>query len=76
MKENECLFLYTDGVTEAQTTDCEFFGLNRLLKILNKKGIGLPETLENIHKGIEKFINGAPQFDDITMMLVKFKRHK
>ena len=76
MKENECLFLYTDGVTEAQTTDCEFFGLKRLLKILNKKGIGLPETLENIHKGIEKFINGAPQFDDITMMLVKFKRYR
>ncbi len=76
MKENECLFLYTDGVTEAQTTDCEFFGLKRLLKILNKKEVSLPETLENIHKGIEKFINGAPQFDDITMMLVKFKRHK
>ena len=75
MKEQERLFLYTDGVTEAQTTDRKFLGPENLLKILNQKELSLSGTLEHIYRSIQKFIKGAPQFDDITMLIVEF-RHK
>lgn len=76
LKENERLFLYTDGVTEAQTKDHQFFGEERLLKTLNEKELSLPQTLDYVHESIRGFIDGAPQFDDITMMIVEFYHKK
>ena len=74
--ENERLFLYTDGVTEAQTNENEFMGEERLLKILNQKEVSLSQTPDYVYECIHKFIKGAPQFDDITMMAVEFHRKK
>ena len=76
LHQNERLFLYTDGVTEAQTKDNKFFGEERLFKTLNQKELPLSKTLEHVHKSIQKFINGAPQFDDITMLIVEFHHKK
>lgn len=76
LQEGDRLFLYTDGVTEAQTKENRFLGEERLLKILNQKDLSLSKTLEHIHKSIQKFIKDAPQFDDITMMIVEFHRKK
>ncbi|MBR1600607.1 MAG: SpoIIE family protein phosphatase [Alphaproteobacteria bacterium] len=76
LKENERLFLYTDGVTEAQTTESEFFGEERLLKILNKEKLPISKTLEYVHNNIREFIKEASQFDDITMLIVEFYHKK
>ena len=72
LQENNRLFLYTDGVTEAQTKDNKFLGEERLLKILNQKDVSLSKTPEYVYKSIQKFVKDAPQFDDITMMVVEF----
>ena len=76
LQENDRLFLYTDGVTEAQTEEREFLGEKRLLKILNQKEVPVSETLEYVYKSIQEFIKGAPQFDDITMLIVEFHHKK
>ncbi len=76
LKKNDRLFLYTDGVTEAQTKDRQFFGEERLLKVLNQKELSLSDTLGYIYKKIQQFIKGAPQFDDITMLIVEFYHKK
>ena len=76
LHKNDRLFLYTDGVTEAQTVEAKMFGAERLLDVLNKKEMSLAETLDCVHKSIKKFIKNAPQFDDITMMVVEFKHKK
>jgi len=76
LKNNDRLFLYTDGVTEAQTTENKFFGEKRLIKVLNQKKLSLSKTLEYVYKSIQKFAHGAPQFDDITMMIVEFYKKK
>ena len=76
LKPNERLFLYTDGVTEAKTQDNRFFGADRLLNILNQKELSLPQTLEYVHNNIQEFVKGAPQSDDITMLIVEFFRKK
>ena len=72
LQKNNRLFLYTDGVTEAQTKDNKFLGEERLLKILNQKEVSLSKTPEYVYKSIQKFVKDAPQFDDITMMVVEF----
>lgn len=76
LKKNDRLFLYTDGVTEAQTKEHKFFGEERLLEVLNQKELSLPQTLEHIYENIQEFTHDAPQFDDITMMIVEFYRKK
>ena len=76
LQENDRLFLYTDGVTEAQTKENEFFGEDRLLKILNEKEMSLPKTLEQVYQKIQKFSSGVAQSDDITMMVVEFYHKK
>ena len=76
LKHNNRLFLYTDGVTEAQTNNMKMFGEDRLKKALNQKELSLSATLEYVHKGIKSFIKGAPQFDDITMMILEFHHKK
>lgn len=76
LQENDRLFLYTDGVTEAQAKEREFFGEKRLLKALNQKELTLSETLEYVHQRIQKFASGVAQSDDITMMIVEFFHKK
>ncbi len=66
------LYLYTDGVTEATNTNNGLYGEERLLSVLNSNTKLNPnELLSTIKKDIDSFVNGAPQFDDITMVAFK-----
>ena len=76
LKNGERLFLYTDGVTEAQTKNMKMFGAERLRKVLNQKEVTLADTMDVVHKSIKNYIKDAPQFDDITMIVLEFHRKK
>ncbi len=76
LNNNERLFLYTDGVTEAQTKQEKLFGPARLKKALNQKALSLPNTLPHVHQCIQRFVQGAAQSDDITMMILEFHKKK
>ena len=68
------LYLYTDGVTEATNTNDELYGEERLRSVLNSNTeLNPDELLSTIKKDIESFVNGAPQFDDITMVALKIE---
>jgi sigma-B regulation protein RsbU (phosphoserine phosphatase) len=73
MNPNDTLYMYTDGVTEADNLQKELYGEDRLIKILNENK---NETLNNICNSvsvdIRKFENGAEQADDITMLILKY----
>ncbi len=63
------LFVYTDGVPEATSTENELYGTDRMLDILNaNKTNSLENMLKSVRADIDKFAVGAPQFDDITML--------
>ena len=63
------LFVYTDGVPEATDSNDELYGTDRLLDVLNnKEAATTDELLRNVRADIEQFVQGAPQFDDITML--------
>ncbi|MBR3225563.1 MAG: SpoIIE family protein phosphatase [Atopobiaceae bacterium] len=69
----DSLFVYTDGVPEATSDDEELFGNDRMLEALNKNpDADAKEVLANVTEGIEKFVAGAEQFDDTTMLCVRY----
>ena len=73
LKPGDTLFLYTDGVTEATNGNNELFGDARLLAALAKgKDQTTADICKFVKKEIDSFVQGAPQFDDITMMGVKY----
>ena len=72
-EKGSMLFLYTDGVAEASNSDGELFGAERLLAALNATDASTPEeVLRNVDKAVGDFVGDAPQFDDLTMLCLKF----
>ena len=67
------LFLYTDGVPEANDSEHNLFGTDRMLEALNSDPeAGVRQTIENTMTAIVAFCGYADQFDDITMMCFDF----
>lgn len=70
LKHGDKLFLYTDGVTEAMDVSENQFGMERLLKAINKNTVlSGDEMLENLWKEISQFQTETNQSDDVTMLL-------
>lgn len=69
----DCLYIYTDGVPEATDRHNELFGNDRMLAALNRNPEASPmELLHNVKKEMDLFVGDAPQFDDITMLVIAF----
>ncbi|MBQ2078819.1 MAG: SpoIIE family protein phosphatase, partial [Erysipelotrichaceae bacterium] len=67
------IFLYTDGIPEATNANNKMFGMERLLMALNKAKDKRPEeVLIQVRKDVDKFVGGAEQFDDLTMLCLKY----
>ncbi len=74
LKHGARIFLYTDGVTEAQNNDHELFGEDRLLESLERNGkLPLQQMLAAVRRDIDTFVGDAEQFDDITMLVFEYK---
>lgn len=68
------LFLYTDGVAEATSEAKELYGTDRMLSALNSvTGLKIEDTLPTVRRDIDSFVGRAEQFDDITMMAIRYK---
>jgi len=66
------LVLYTDGVTDADNGQGGFFGEERLLEtILNHCERSAQEMQDALMGEVHKCVGDAPQFDDITLMMIK-----
>ena len=69
----DTLFLYTDGVTEATDSNNELFNNDRLIEALKKSGnMKTADICSFVKNEIDNFVKEAPQFDDITMLAVKY----
>ena len=67
------IFLYTDGVPEATNANNELFGDERLRDSLNRHcDLCCRDLCEALHKDVDEFVGEAPQFDDITMLSLRF----
>ncbi|MCR4671728.1 MAG: SpoIIE family protein phosphatase [Lachnospiraceae bacterium] len=73
LEKGDIVCLYTDGVTEADDNDKNFFGEKRLLGSLEgKSGCTSAEIIENVKSSVDEFICGNSQFDDMTMLCFKW----
>nr|WP_295000498.1 PP2C family protein-serine/threonine phosphatase [uncultured Methanobrevibacter sp.] len=69
----DMIYLYTDGVTEANDNYKGFYGEERLQNILNShKSDDLNVIIDSIKKDIDEFCNNQEQFDDTTMFILRF----
>jgi hypothetical protein len=74
LNKGDILFLYTDGVTEANNPSDKLYGEYRLLDVLNTNSDLAPnELLLRVKQDLDIFAENAPQFDDITMLALKIK---
>ena len=75
MSPGDILYMYTDGVTEAENTEGTLYSNEKLEEFLNgiDKNLSLEELLAQVRQSIKEHANGAKQSDDITMLAIKFK---
>lgn len=73
LKPGDTMFLYTDGVTEAQDLENKLYSKERLQKTLSQlRDKDVRGVLNGVKGDINRFVQNAPQYDDITMMALKF----
>ena len=70
----DTLFLYTDGVTEAMNTEEQLYGEERLQDFLNhtETTAAVKDLIQAVQNDIAAYENGAEQFDDITMLGLRY----
>jgi sigma-B regulation protein RsbU (phosphoserine phosphatase) len=72
LEPGDLLLLYTDGISEAMTHDDEEWGEERMIAAataVRSKDAG--EILHALFAAADKFTAGAPQHDDMTMLILK-----
>lgn len=73
IRPGDRIYLYTDGVTEAENSEGAQYGTDRLLDYLNKNRKRPPgEILEGLRSDLNDFEEGTEQFDDITMLIFEY----
>ena len=67
----DTLVLYTDGITDAMNAAGQSFGLERLQTVIHKHaGKSAQDILELVLQEVNAWVGDAPQFDDITLMVI------
>ena len=67
------IVIYTDGVTEAQNPEGEFFGRQRLRQAITAHHAGSSQELRDaLAEAIAAFTEGAPQADDVTLLVLEY----
>ncbi|MBR2108728.1 MAG: PP2C family protein-serine/threonine phosphatase [Ruminococcus sp.] len=74
LKKGDSIFVYTDGVAEATDVNNELFGTDRTIEALNAfpQGASQKEVLEGVRSAVDAFVKEAPQFDDLTMVGLRY----
>ena len=65
------LFLYTDGLTEAENASHELFGTKRAKDLLSS-GVSAESNQESIIDGVTAFVGDAEHSDDLTLLIIRY----
>ncbi len=75
LEPGDQVFIFSDGVTEAQNASHDFFGEERLSAILEKCGAQPGQSLcSTVVAAVRDFVGEAPQADDLTVTALRFVR--
>lgn len=72
------IFVYTDGVPEADNPQKEFYGTERMTDVLNSNELDASpdDIIHSVREDVDKFADGSEQFDDITMLCLRYNGPK
>ncbi|MDM8567280.1 two-component regulator propeller domain-containing protein [Candidatus Halobeggiatoa sp. HSG11] len=74
LNTGDVLVLYTDGITEAENIDKEYYGLDRLCEIVKQNWQRTAQEIqEAVISDVKEFIGQQEVFDDITLLVLKQK---
>src|SRR5436189_1089200 len=72
LERDDCLVLYTDGVTETLNTEGDEFGLDRMMESVRASvNDGAQAVVKKIIQDVRDFTGSAPQNDDITLIAIR-----
>ena len=72
LERDDCLVLYTDGVTEALNTEGDEFGLERTIQSVRASASnGAPAIVKQLIGDVRNFTGSHPQNDDITLIAIR-----
>jgi sigma-B regulation protein RsbU (phosphoserine phosphatase) len=72
LERDDCLVLYTDGVTETLNVDGDEFGLDRLMQSVRASAnSGAQAIVKKITEDVREFTGPTPQNDDITLIAIR-----
>ncbi len=75
--QGDLLLLFTDGISEAMNSADDEWGEDQMIEMLQKSGgESSKEILRRILEAADSFVAGAPQHDDMTMMVFRFGEDK
>ena len=73
LSRNDCIFAYTDGVTEAMNLKNELFSDERLEELLNTRIAKAPvDMVAEIMEEVKRFEENKEQTDDITVLAISY----
>jgi serine phosphatase RsbU (regulator of sigma subunit) len=73
LSPGDWLILYTDGINEAQNPAGEEFGVDRFTSAIEAhRHLGSDDMVREVLRRQDRFIEGVPQYDDITLLAVKW----
>ncbi|MEB3220198.1 MAG: GAF domain-containing SpoIIE family protein phosphatase [Nostocales cyanobacterium 94392] len=72
LEAGDILIGYTDGVTEGKNPDGQLFTDKRLQTLLEQPSSSASQLLKRVKANLFNFMDDAPQFDDITMLSVRW----
>jgi len=72
LERDDCLVLYTDGVTEALDTEGNEFGLERMIQSVRASATdGAQAIIRQVIDDVRNFTGSHPQSDDITLIAIR-----
>jgi phosphoserine phosphatase RsbU/P len=72
LERDDCLVLYTDGVTETLNAEGDEFGLDRMMQSVRASANdGAQAVVRKIIEDVRNFTGSVPQNDDITLIAIR-----
>ena len=72
------IFLYTDGITEAENIQYDQFGIQRVeqtARLMQAEDISKPhDIVKRMAEAVHAFVGEAHQSDDLTMLAIKYMK--
>jgi sigma-B regulation protein RsbU (phosphoserine phosphatase) len=76
MTPGSMLFLYTDGLTEAEDVRHEQFGEQRVTEVVTAFNGTPQELIKTMTDAVRQFVGDTEQSDDLTMLAIKYTSHQ